>query len=120
MENSIAKDFVEWHKRIGINKVYIYDNNEIDGERFEEVLQEYIDDDFVEIINKREDHDINRHITGLTEHYMKYNGIYDWLIYLDFDELLYIKDNKTLREFLSQQKFNNCQFDKNILGNPWR
>ena len=79
-----------------------------------------IDDGFVEIINKREDHNINRHITGLTEHYMKYNGIYDWLIYLDFDGLLYIKDNKTLREFLSQQKFNNCQFDKNILGNPWR
>ena len=24
MENSIAKDFVEWHKRIGINKIYIY------------------------------------------------------------------------------------------------
>ena len=83
MENSITKDFVEWHKRLGINKIYIYDNSETDEERFEEVLQEYIDDNFVEIEDKRGDHNLERHHEGLNEHYMKYNNKYDWLLYLD-------------------------------------
>ena len=99
-------------EQVLIKYIYIYDNNEVDGERFEEVLQEYIDNNFVEIINKRGDHENNRHANGLTEHYMKYNGEYDWLIYLDLGELLYIKDNKTLRECLSEEEFKSCQLIK--------
>ena len=43
---------------------------------------------------------------------MKYNREYDQLIYLDLDELLYIKDNKTLRECLSEEEFKSCQLIK--------
>ena len=112
MENYIAKDFVEWHKRIGVDKIYIYDNNEINGERFEDVLQEYIDDKLVEIIDKRGNHIPDRHVRIVNEHYKKYNNQCDWIIYIDLDELIYIKNKKTLGEYLTDKKFNKCKIIK--------
>ena len=53
LENLIARDFVLYHLELGVDKIYIYDNNEIDGEKFEDVLQDLIDEKFVEIIDMR-------------------------------------------------------------------
>ena len=50
-ENIYAKEFVEHYKNIGVSKIVIYDNNDNDVERFEDVLYEYVNDGFVEIIN---------------------------------------------------------------------
>ena len=50
-ENLYAKEFVEYYLKLGIKKIIIYDNNEIDGEKFEEVLKEYEINKKVEIID---------------------------------------------------------------------
>jgi ABC-type branched-subunit amino acid transport system substrate-binding protein len=42
---------VEYYLKLGIKKIIIYDNNEIDGEKFEEVLKEYEINKKVEIID---------------------------------------------------------------------
>ena len=52
-ENLYAKEFINHYKKLGYNHIYIYDNNEINGERFEDVLQDEIKSNFVSIINYR-------------------------------------------------------------------
>ena len=50
LENQYAIEFVEYYKQLGIDKIFIYDNNYDEEEHFEDVLQEYIDENIVEII----------------------------------------------------------------------
>ena len=37
-ENKYAKEYVDYYKSIGFSHIFIYDNNDKDDERFEEVL----------------------------------------------------------------------------------
>ena len=37
-ENLYIREWVEHYKNIGVSKIFLYDNNDIDGERFEEVI----------------------------------------------------------------------------------
>ena len=48
-ENLYIKEFIEYYKKYGVDKIFLYDNNDKDGERFEEILSQYIDNKFVEI-----------------------------------------------------------------------
>lgn len=41
-ENLYASEFVEHYKKIGYDKIFIYDNNDIGDERFENVLNKHI------------------------------------------------------------------------------
>ena len=50
-ENLYSREFVEHYKKYGVDKIFIYDNNDIDGEKFENFLSDYINKGFVEIIN---------------------------------------------------------------------
>ena len=52
-ENRYIREFVEHYKKYGVDKIYLYDNNNVDGENFEEVNKEYIEKGFVELINFR-------------------------------------------------------------------
>ena len=37
-ENKYIREFVEYYNRIGVDKIYLYDNNDIKGEKFENVI----------------------------------------------------------------------------------
>ena len=52
-ENLYVREYVEHYKLYGVDKIFIYDNNEIDGEVFDNILSDYISNEFVEIINYR-------------------------------------------------------------------
>ena len=54
MENRYAVEYVEHYKGLGFDKIFVYDNNFGDEEHFEEVLQPYVDEGFVEIVNFRD------------------------------------------------------------------
>ena len=41
-ENLYASEFVDHYKKIGYDKIFIYDNNDIEDERFENVLYRQI------------------------------------------------------------------------------
>ena len=41
-ENMYAREFVEHYKKYDIDKIFIYDNNEVTGESFDLVLEDYI------------------------------------------------------------------------------
>ena len=51
--NKYIREFIEHYKHYGIDKIFIYDNNDINGEYFREVINDYIKNKYIEIINFR-------------------------------------------------------------------
>ena len=109
-ENLYAKEFVNYYKNLGYNHIFIYDNNDVNDEKFEDVLRQEILDNFVTIIDYRGYRGkINRpQFDAYRDCYSKYSSEYDWLSFYDFDEFLYLRENKNIQEFLDQDKFKKC------------
>ena len=106
-ENKYIKEFIEFYKEFGIDKIFIYDNNNINGEYFENIISKYINLGFVEIINFR-----GIKSPQMMIYYDCYNKNYDkfdWLIFNDIDEYLYLKNYNNVKEFLNQSKFKKCE-----------
>ena len=106
-ENLYVKEFIEHQKNIGYNHIYIYDNNNINDEKFEDVISDAIIGNFVTIYNVRGLK--NHQVKSYKDCYEKNNKQYDWLSFFDFDEFLYIKHNKSIQEFLNDEKFKRCK-----------
>ena len=53
LENRYIKEYVQYYKNIGIDTIFLGDNNDEDGEQFYEVINDEIADGFVRIINLR-------------------------------------------------------------------
>ena len=109
-ENLYAKEYVDYYKNLGYNHIFIYDNNDVNDEKFEDVLNKEISEKFVTIINYRgyRGKSDRPQFDAYKDCYSKYSGEYDWLSFYDFDEFLYLKENKNIQEFLDQKKFNQC------------
>jgi hypothetical protein len=106
-ENLYAKEFVEYYLNLGIKKIIIYDDNEINGEKFEDVLKEYIINEKVEIVNIRGFE--SAQLPSYNNCYMKYRNQFDFLLFLDFDEFVTIENNKDINAYLSDNKFQKCE-----------
>ena len=100
LENQYAVEYVEYYKSIGFDKIFIYDNNHDGEEHFEDVLQSYIDDGFVTVIDFR-----NKEAAQLLAYndcYSKYENEYDWIAFFDFDEFLTLVKDKDIKSYLSR------------------
>lgn len=106
-ENLYVREYVEHYKKYGIDKIFIYDNNELDGEKFEDVIYDYIKDGFVQIINVRGliSPQANSYKDCHIKNYKKYN----WLIFFDMDEFIYLRDYKNIKTFLNKKRFSKCE-----------
>ena len=98
LENLYARDFIIYYLELGIDKIYIYDNNEINGEIFEDVVKDFIDNNYVEIINIRGNQNNNLQNNVYDNCYHDHINEYDWFLFFDFDEYLEIhfENNKSL------------------------
>lgn len=110
-ENLYAREFVEHYKRIGYDNIFIYDNNEKKGERFEEVINDYIKSGFVKIIDYRERNVNSRpQFDAYKDCYERNNKLYNWLSFFDMDEFLEINPKyKSIHDFLKDKIFGKCQ-----------
>ena len=107
MENRYIREFVEHYKNYGVNKIFLYDNNDINGEKFEDVISDYINNSFVEIINIRGNS--TPRFAFMNDCYHKNYDKYDWLIFYDVDEFIHLNDYSNIGKFLSEQKFVGCE-----------
>ena len=106
-ENLYIQEYVNHYKKLGYTHIYLYDNNDIDGEKFEDILQEEIKSNFVSIINYRGI--IGQQCRIYEECYEKNNKNYEWLSFFDLDEFLDIKPYaNTIQEFLSNKRYEKC------------
>jgi hypothetical protein len=97
LENRYAVEWVEHYNALGVDKIFIYDNNRVeDGELFQDVLQPYIEAGFVEIT----------YFEGLQKDayekcYRDHSGDYEWIGFFDFDELVCLENCNDIHNFLN-------------------
>ena len=123
-ENLYIREWVEWYKNIGISKIFLYDNNEKEGERFEDVINDYIQIGFVEIIDVRgvekgcvyDNDGINLQPKCYIDCYENRVNDFDWVCFFDIDEFLTFKDNNNLFSFLKQKSF----IDEDVILVSWQ
>ena len=106
-ENRYAREFVEYYKKLEVDKIFIYDNNDISGEKFDYVLKEYIESGFVELLNWRGK--TKQILNIMNDCYLNNNKKYDWLIFYEFDEYIFLKDFKSVKAFLNDLRFDKCK-----------
>ena len=105
-ENRYIKEYIEYYKKYGIDKIFLYDNNNINGEKFQDVINEYIIQKFVEIKNWRGIQSPQMNIYH--DCYNNYYDKYDWLIFNDIDEYIYINNYNDIKHFLNKPRFKKC------------
>lgn len=107
MENKYIREYVEYYKKFQVDKIFIYDNNEINSESFETVLFDYLSTNYVNIINYR---GYTKPQYKMMNNCYKNNYLkYDWIMFYDIDEFLYLKNFSNIKYFLNQSKFNKCK-----------
>lgn len=104
-ENLYLKEFVEWYRKIGVTKMFIYDNGFGNEENPNFILREYIDDGFVELINFRDIEESQN--KSYNDFLSKNKNEYDWAFFVDVDEFLTFGDGiNNIQDFLKMQQFN--------------
>jgi len=111
-ENLYIREWINYYKDMGINKIILYDNNDIDGERLEGIISDYIENGFVNIFDRRgliiQNREYGKSTQGLAYHSCYYNSYkyYDWMAFFDIDEFLSI-DGKYNNVFEFLNDFND-------------
>ena len=111
-ENLYIKEFINHYKQLGYNHIYLYDNNDENDERFEDIIQEDINEGYVTLINYRGFRGTrnNPQLDAYYDCYEKNNRKYNWLSFFDTDEFLEIKPNNiTIQEFFDNKRYNKCE-----------
>jgi hypothetical protein len=106
-ENRYIIEYIEYYKNYGIDKIFLYDNNNLNGEYFDNILEKYKNEDFIEIKNWRGIKSPQMKI--YKDCYINNYEKYEWLIFNDIDEYLYLKSYNNIKDFLNKRKFKNCE-----------
>lgn len=107
LENRYIREFVGHYHKLGFTNVILADNNELEGEKLEAVISDYIASGFVKVENYRglpgsrtAQNTINQALWN------KYNQDYDWIGVFDADEYLELDPKyKTVSDFLELDRF---------------
>lgn len=114
LENRYAIEWVEYYKQLGFDHIFIADNNRNNEEHFEDVLQTYIDNNFITIYNYR-DQDYGQ-LHSYINIYYDISNDYDWALFCDFDEFLVLQKDCNIQDYLSRE----CFKDKNQILINWQ
>lgn len=114
-ENLYIREWLEYYKKLGISKIFLYDNNEINGERLEDVIGDYISSSFVDVIDRRGKEkglvyfgNINLQPLTYIDCYEDRLSDFDWVCFFDIDEFLEFRNGFDMFSFLQQSIFDDC------------
>lgn len=115
MENHYIKEYVEYYKNIGFDNIILYDNNDIDGEKFEDVINDHIKSGFVILKNVRGYKNYQKY--AYKHCYNEYKNNFDWIAFFDSDEFIEFEDKtETIKSFLQKQIYSNF----NVIRLNWK
>ena len=106
-ENLYIREYLEHYKKYGINKIFLYDNNDINGENFEDLISDYVKSGLVEIFNSRGRKRAIFQI--LNECFRKSKKEYDWVMLSEIDEYIHLYNYTKVSTFLNEPKFKYCE-----------
>ena len=107
--------FLEIYQKLGFNHVFLYDNNDINGEKLEDIISKEKFYKFITIINFRgyRGEYGGPQMSSYYDCYEKNYLIYDWIAFFDVDEyLVFNQRNLTIQQFLDNSRYNNCEIVK--------
>ena len=105
-ENRYIREYVQHYEKYGVDKIFLYDNNDINGEKFETVIGDYVKKGFVEIFNWRGKRKALFKI--MNDCYKNNFNNYDWLIFYELDEFIHLSNYSNIKFFLNEERFNKC------------
>ena len=109
-ENLYVKEFVNYYINLGIDKIFIFDDNDINTEKISDMI-EFKYKKYIKIYKPKE-LKLFRQSQQFTFCYTKNKNKFDWILMVDMDEYLYIKKDKLIKNYLSRPVFNKCDFIK--------
>ena len=108
-ENKYIKEYVSYYKIFGVTNICLFDNNYDGEEDFKDVIGDEIESGFVILKDYR-----NRKVCQLdayNECYQTYGSEYDWIMFFDLDEFMFVNINGNsgghLENYLSREEFKN-------------
>ena len=96
-EGAYFEEWIEWHKNLGVEKFYIYDNESTDNTK--EVLKPYIESGLVEY---RFFPGHRMQLAAYDDWFENYRLEANWLAVIDLDEFIVPKKDQTIPEFLKR------------------
>ena len=114
-ENLYLQEWVDYYHKLGVSKIFLYDNNDAKGEKVQDVIQTHINSGYVKVIKYS-------NVKGCAQckaynHCYKTNkDKYGWLFFVDLDEFLHIENGLSLIEFLNDKRFEGCD----AIGINWK
>lgn len=108
LENNYITEFINYYRQLGFDNIFIYDNNDVDGERFEDVIGNEIESGYVTVFNKRGIIDPTHFVCNCyQEFYDSYGNSYDWIFFVYCDEYLVLNNANDIKEYLALLCFDN-------------
>ena len=107
-ENLYVKEFIYYYKKLGVDTIFIYDDNDYKIEKFSDVIKP-LKLRNVKILNNTKYNIGHSQTKAFTSCYNNNKNKYDWFLMVDLDEFLIIKNN-TLKNYLSKDIFKKCDF----------
>lgn len=99
-EGPYLKEWIEYHKIVGVERFYFYDNESSDNTK--EILEPYINDGTV-VYHFLPNHPITRQapqIEAYNDAIYRYRDITRWMAIIDADEFIVPIENNSISEFL--------------------
>lgn len=120
-ENNYIKEWCDYHFELGFDKIYVFDNNDNNGERISDVVSS---NDVVIDNRFRGKNDRMHQGDAYISFYRENSKYYDWVAFIDIDEFIYLEKHKNMSDFLSEDFFENpdgvklcwkCYTDNNLV-----
>lgn len=113
-ENKYILEWVQWHLKLGFNKIVIYDNNDPEGERISDTIGNLVG---VEIVDwrGRKQASCETQVAAYNDCYKKHLDV-DWIFFLDIDEFLEFKEGVSLKSFFMNVWTKNA----NVIKFHWK
>lgn len=106
-EMRYLREFVEYHLGLGFDQIIIGDNNDVDGERYDDLLADLISEDMVKIINLRGLQGVQKIFYNAIKEHVKY----EWAAFIDTDEFITFSDlgkkifGNNIKNFLTSRSY---------------
>ena len=98
-EAPFLKEWIDYHKMIGVDHFYLYDNNSTDNYR--EVIKPYIDGGLVTLIDWPHQ---AAQMAAYKNCYENFRGESNWISFLDADEFICLKEEDNIVKWLNKYK----------------
>ena len=94
LENKYIREWVIYHLNIGFDHIFVYDNNDVDGERIIDAVKDFKDVTVLDVRGIKKVEGKSVQYASYTECYKKFGNDYDYMFFTDIDAFVKLEDPK--------------------------